>query len=53
MGKTPPERTTISFPEDSEIDLSTIDVLVEKSECETRSEWIREQLAESTDLHNE
>lgn len=47
MAKEPPERLTISLPQDAPIDTKEIDDLVEQSECQTRSEFIRELLAEA------
>jgi len=48
MTKSPPDRLTISFPEDSDVDPDTIDELVEDSDCQSRSEYIRKLLADET-----
>lgn len=49
MSKEPPDRLTISLPEDAPIDTSEIDRMVEQSECENRSEYIRQVLADAAD----
>lgn len=46
MADSPPERTTISFPPDSEIDLDRLDDLVDRGDYESRSELIRQAIAD-------
>lgn len=47
--KDTPDRVTISLPEDAPIDTDTIDELVSQSECQNRSEYIRQVLADESD----
>jgi metal-responsive CopG/Arc/MetJ family transcriptional regulator len=44
MAKDPPERFSISLPADADLDLDQLDEIVEASEYETRSEYIREAI---------
>lgn len=48
MSKTP-ERTTISFPPDCGLDVDDVDKLVEQSDCESRSEYVRSLILENVD----
>lgn len=50
MADEPPDRITVSFPPGAVIDADTIDALVEASDCENRSEWIRKVLADASDI---
>lgn len=50
MADEPPERISVSIPSDAELDAETIDELVAKSECESRSEFIRKCIADSGEL---
>lgn len=49
MTKDPPDRISISIPSDAEIDRRVIERLVEASDAETTSEYIRQLLAEAGD----
>lgn len=52
MAGDPPDRITVSFPPGAEIDAAEIDRLVEESDCESRSEWIRRVIADASDVED-
>jgi len=45
----PPERVTFSLPPNGELNLDLLDKLVEESDAESRSEYIRRAINNQTD----